>query len=223
MHLAWRDRILLWRGGKNKRQCIDGRHFLRVHLPSSEYPSSVLEYAQTAVVYGVHKVFVVVTSARVERQIRAIVFCGMERGQCGARLEAGCSYLQRRGLACDTGRAVSLSYRCRASSMVVGTFAEAERPRENAAAAPALLPRIGCRQRRSDQRRREWRSGQRPMQRPLRRVHLLAVCQPAVPNLSGGGRGTKPPGRCKPSNHLFAPASTLGKPARERSIDRGSS
>ena len=70
---------LLWRGGKNKRQCIDGRHFLRVHLPSSEYPSSVLEYAQTAVVYGVHKVFVVVTSARVERQIRAIVFCGMER------------------------------------------------------------------------------------------------------------------------------------------------
>ncbi len=29
--------------------------------------------------YGVHKVFVVVTSARVERQIRAIVFCGMER------------------------------------------------------------------------------------------------------------------------------------------------
>ena len=39
----------------------------------------MLEYAQTAVVYGVHKVFVVVTSARVERQIRAIVFCGMER------------------------------------------------------------------------------------------------------------------------------------------------
>ena len=39
--------ILLWRGGKNKRQCIDDRHFLRVHLPLSDYPSSVLEYAQT--------------------------------------------------------------------------------------------------------------------------------------------------------------------------------
>ena len=107
----------------------------------------------------------------------------------------GCAHHQRRGLNGGKGRAVSSRRRCRVSSMVVAPSPEAERPRERAAAAPALLPRIGCRQRRSDQRRREWRSGQRPMQRPLRRVHLLAVCQPAVPNLSGGGRGTKPPGR----------------------------
>ena len=33
------------------------------------------------------------------------------------------------------------------------------------------------------------------MQRPLRRVHLLAVCQPAVPNISACPRRTKPPGR----------------------------
>ena len=107
--------------------------------------------------------------------------------------------------------------------MVVAPSAEAERPREHAAAAPALLPRIGCRQRRSDQRRREWRSGQRPMQRPLRRVHLLAVCQPAVPNLSGGGRGTKPPGRY---SALKPPICTRQRPRQtssRSSIDRAAS
>jgi len=122
-----------------------------------------------------------------------------------------------------TTRSVSRRRRCRASSMVAAPSAEAERPREHAAAAPALLPRIGCRQRRSDQRRREWRSGQRPMQRPLRRVHLLAVCQPAVPNLSGGGRGTKPPGRY---SALKPPICTRQHPRQnqlERSIDRGPS
>ena len=126
-------------------------------------------------------------------------------------------------LACDTGRVAGGRRRCHVSSMVAAPSAEAERPREHAAAAPALLPRIGCRQRRSDQRRREWRSGQRPTQRPLRRVHLLAVCQPAVPNLSGGGRGTKPPGRY---SALKPPICTRQHPRQnqlERSIDRGPS
>ena len=126
-------------------------------------------------------------------------------------------------LACDTGRVAGGRRRCHVSSMVAAPSAEAERPREHAAAAPALLPRIGCRQRRSDQRRREWRSGQRPMQRPLRRVHLLAVCQPAVPNLSGGGRGTKPPGRYSALKPPICTRQHPRQPARERSIDRGPS
>ena len=69
------------------------------------------------------------------------------------------------------------------------------------------------------QRRREWWSGQRPMQRPLRRVHLLAVCQPAVPNLSGGGRGTKPPGRY---SALKPPICTRQHPRQtsSRALDR---
>ena len=74
----------------------------------------------------------------------------MTSGQCGARLEAGCADLQRPGLACDTGRAVSSRRRCRVSSMMVAPSPEVERPRERAAAAPALLPPNGCRQRRSD-------------------------------------------------------------------------
>ena len=109
--------------------------------------------------------------------------------------------------------------RCRVSSMVVAPSPEAERPRERAAAAPALLPPNGCRQRRSDQRRREWRSGQRPMQRPLRRVHLLATRPPAVPNLSSGGRGTKPPGRY---SALKPPICTRQHPRQtsSRALDR---
>ena len=69
------------------------------------------------------------------------------------------------------------------------------------------------------QRRREWRSGHRPMQRPLRRVHLLAVCPPAVPNLSARPRWTKPRGRY---SALKPPICTRQHPRQtsSRALDR---
>ena len=65
--------------------------------------------------YGVHKVFVVVTSARVERQIRAIVFCGMERRlllaaqQCLTRAAALLCRLISTGAGCMRTAAMDLA------------------------------------------------------------------------------------------------------------------